>query len=267
MRNRAIQNAVICLLVVVAVSSCRTGNLPGAGNVRNEAVTYALAVPSVQDVSGKLSVSSSSIGPLNVKVRMRWNESIYMSYSLLGLISVAEASFLPERVILVNSMKGVYCEMAYDEIPYSDRLKVDFQTIQGLFWGRAFVYGEADPERASKHLKVSKSDNYSMVTLTDGRGGFQFDTDGFGKVYRTYKSTALYRVEADYSGTSMGSGTEFTLPSVLEVSASAGSRSLTGRARYSSFMNYSGHPSDEVRTAGLQRVSADEMIGILKDLL
>ena len=263
-------NAVLCrctrmmllaMAVTLAVASCKTSQIPSAGRTTESSVL--LADPQNRSFSGKLSVSIGQTVPVSLKTKMCWNEGITMSYSLIGLLDIASVSITPEKIIIVNRVNSSFCEADYSEIPYLDKLKLDFRSFQGLLWGRAFVYGYGKNGKAS-HLKSGRRSQEGNVTLTDERGGFQFDVDGNGQVMRTGKSTVLYNFSADYLRNGrVGSD---NLPSSVTVNASLSGKSVNARIGYSG-MSVSDGRMEPVRTDGLRKVTLSEMLGLLKEYL
>lgn len=254
--------AVFCLLA----EGCKTSSSAArGGNAGNEVAMQMLAAPAARDVSGKMSVTYGKTGPVNVKARMRWNQSIQLSLNALGLLEVASANIMPDRILLINRVSGVYCELAYSDIPHSDLLKFDFQTVQGLFWGRVFVYGQQETSRAASSLKIGKRSDSGALSVTDTKGGFQFDTDGTARVLKASKSSVAYKMSVSYRDfIAVDAGC--TLPAVMEANLSVGKKSHSARIRYSGFESSGTKATSDV-TTGLKKVSFDEFFGFLKKLL
>ncbi len=263
LRKAAIRSVLVLCVCLLAVS-CKTAGISGSHNT--EYAVKALTPPAVTDISGTLSVSVGSIGPLSVKTRLCWNQSISMSYSVLGLLEVAGVEMTPDKITVVNRVNRVYCEMGYSDIPYTDLLKLDFQVVQGLLWGKTFVYGMPESEKAISHLGVKNPDETGSVAMTDSRGGFQFVSDSSGRVSEISKSSIAYNFSAHYSGTA-NVGQLPVLPGTLEVRLSSGKKDIQARVRYSGFASPGVIPGSGASVAGMRKVSVEEMVNILKKYL
>ena len=224
---------VLAACVALLFASCKTTEVAEGG--RKDSRKALLSAPSVRSVTGRIAVTVGSIGPLTTNAEMSWDNRINLSYSVLGLLEVANVTLTPKDVTIVNRVNGVYCQEPYSALPYIGVLKLDFKTIQGILWGRAVSSGK-------------------------------FETDADGNVSHISLSSVVYKATVDYSGRIMLSQ-DCGLPSVAAVSVSSGNRNLAVRLRYSSFRSYGGEIAPAGNLYGLRKVSVSEMTDILKKYL
>ncbi len=220
--------------IALMLASCRTAEVAQSGGRRTPAKAF-LAAPSVRNVSGRIAVTVGSTGPLTVTAEMNWDNCIKLSYSVLGLMEIANVTLTPKDVTIINRVSGVYCQEPYSSLPYVGVLKMDFKTIQGILWGRAVSAGKCE-------------------------------TDADGDISRISVSSVLYKATVDYSGRTMLTQ-DCSLPSVVSVSVSSGNRSLSVRMRYNNFVASAGVIDTVNSLYGLRKVSVSEMVDILKNYL
>lgn len=257
-----------CLMAAalsVMIVSCRTSR-----QQKSDAKEYAvelLSVPAVQDISGKMSVSYGSYGPFTVKVRMRWDDCVHLSYSVLGLMEVAAVDFLQDKVVLAFPLNQVYSELSYSDIPYVDMAKADFRIVQGLFWNRMSVYGISDPVMASQHVKLLMKDGRDgMRVLSDDISDFRFELDSEGDITTISKSVPLCKASARYFGfEELTAG--FRLPAQMEVSVVYGVKAQRFKARYVGFSPASSGGDIRIDISSLSRIPADKLVDMIKDYL
>ena len=244
--------AGICLLA----TACRTSR-----QLSREALDTAsgmLAAPAERDVAGKLSVTWKQNSPVTLRVNMRWNSCIHVSYSLFGLLEVADVDILPDRIVIVNRNSRTYCEIPYGDIPYNNLLKLDFTTLQGILWGRLFSSGSQDPSGALHQIRYVSPAPDGGFQFADGASDFRFVADAGGNLVSLSRHTLLYNVSAEYFGRVPVSGS-CTIPSAISITLGYGKSVQQLKLRYSSVGR--GDDRGDVRTplSGYTRISPSEM--------
>ena len=247
-------------------ASCRSSKVIQKNELREQAVEY-LANPAVKEISGKITLTSGNKGPFTLKIKMRWNDCIHISYSVLGLMEVASVDILPRKVVIVNSLNDVYCEMKYSDIPYIGIAKIDFRTIQGLLWDRMFVYGQSDILEASSHIEMLLKDRKSGKKIfTDNLSDFRFEFDDADRLTSISKSGVLYKAFAGYSGfTDVSDG--LNMPDMIDLSVTYGKKYMSAQLRYSGLSKSSTRGEIYTDVSSLAQISFDDMLKIIKKYL
>lgn len=100
-------------------------------------------------------------------IKMKRDEAIQLSLVAVGIVEAARIEFTPKRLLVLDRIGRRYVEVEYDELPFFKNSKVDFYTLQALFWNELFLPGV-------KH--VEKDDIYSFqFTRDDARATLTAD--------------------------------------------------------------------------------------------
>lgn len=102
-------------------------------------------------------------------IKMKRDEAIQLSLVAVGIVEAARIEFTPKRLLVLDRIGRRYVEVKYDDLSFFKDSKVDFYTLQALFWNELFLPGV-------KH--VEKDDIYSFqftrgetqATLTAEKG-------------------------------------------------------------------------------------------------
>lgn len=157
----------LCLTVTVVVgllmASCGSKKSAVSGDVDMSGFsesTYLKAVvdnaPDFDEFSARMRLALS-YGGENISVggsiKMKKDEAIQLSLVAVGIVEAARIELTPKRLLVLDRVGRRYVEAEYDELPFFKHSKVDFYTLQALFWNELFLPGV-------KH--VEKDDIYSF---------------------------------------------------------------------------------------------------------
>ena len=102
----------------------------------------------------------------NGSLRMKRDDVVQLSLTILGM-EVGRLEFTPEDVLVVDRFNKQYVRAAYADVDFLARAGLDFYSLQALFWNELFVPGVRDVEAASSRFSLSKSGQYTLLSLTD----------------------------------------------------------------------------------------------------
>lgn len=107
----------------------------------------------------KVTLSGFSGKNLSVsgKLRMKRNDCVQLSLRVFG-IEMGITEFTPEEVLIVDRPNKQYVRGRYDEIEFLRAAKLDFYSLQALFWNEIFIPGEKDASPSARHFTVRKED-------------------------------------------------------------------------------------------------------------
>ena len=149
------------------------------------------------DLSAKVVVTSQS-KTISGQLRMRWDESIQISLTALGMVELGRLEFLPEKVILINRINRTYSELPYSQIPYIAGAHIDYYTFQSLLWNRVFVSGEKDISKALKSLTYLSDQSAAGSIYKEKSSGFRFLIDNDNNLKGTFKNIQSYQFALEY---------------------------------------------------------------------
>lgn len=213
------------LSLVLALALCLSGckSIRGLGSgIEYETASSLSAAPQTTDVSSRLQIKLSDSKSASVQLKMKWNEGIRMEYNML-LFKLAQADILPDRIVVQNLIDRQYCEISYNDIPYSSYIAIDFNVIQGILWNRIFSYGHNSPEDVLPSLRL-KSGSTQNFTYTENAGDWDFMTDYYtspARLLSTSKSGIGYSILVHYDDFRQSSAAFSEYPAQTGIKANA----------------------------------------------
>lgn len=111
--------------------------------------------------SEKISVGGS--------IKMKRDEAIQFSLVAVGIVEAARIEFTPKRLLVLDRISRRYVEVKYDDLPFFKQSKLDFYTLQALFWNELFLPGVKHVEKGDlRDFQLTR--NNDKVTLTVDKG-------------------------------------------------------------------------------------------------
>ena len=115
--------------------------------------------PKFDEFSAKMRLSflqgkeSISVGG---SIKMKKDEVIQLSIVAAGIVEAARIELTPQRMLVLDRIGRRYVEIGYDELSFIQQCKLDFYTLQSLFWNEIFLPGK-------QHVKDSDVHNFDFV--------------------------------------------------------------------------------------------------------
>lgn len=80
-------------------------------------------------------------------LRMRRDDVVQVSLvdPFVGVAEIVRMEFAKERVLIIDRINKQYIDVPYAEVPFLQKAKVDFNTLQSLFWNQVFEPGKSEP--------------------------------------------------------------------------------------------------------------------------
>ena len=171
----------LSLMLVMGVMAISCGSKKAATSGRVDMsgfseTAYLKAVvenaPEFDAFSAKMRLALS-YGGENISVggsiKMKRDEAIQLSLVAVGIVEAARIEFTPKRLLVLDRIGRRYVEVKYDDLPFFKDSKIDFYTLQALFWNELFLPGVKHVEKGdiySFHL----TRNETQATLTAEKG-------------------------------------------------------------------------------------------------
>lgn len=171
----------LSLMLVMGVMAVSCGSKKAATSGRVDMsgfseTAYLKAVvenaPEFDAFSAKMRLALS-YGGENISVggsiKMKRDEAIQLSLVAVGIVEAARIEFTPKRLLVLDRIGRRYVEVKYDDLPFFKDSKIDFYTLQALFWNELFLPGVKHVEKGdiySFHL----TRNETQATLTAEKG-------------------------------------------------------------------------------------------------
>lgn len=170
---------VLTLMVGLMAASCGSKKAVTSGSVDMSGFSetaYLKAVvnnaPDFDQFTAKMRLSFS-YGKEDIAVggsiRMKRDEAIQLSLVAVGIVEAARIELTPKRLLVLDRMGRRYVEVKYSDLPFFKESKIDFYTLQALFWNELFLPGVKHVEKSdigSFHLTRGES----QATLTAEKG-------------------------------------------------------------------------------------------------
>lgn len=170
---------MLALVMGLMMASCGSKKAVTSGEVDMSGfseTSYLRAVvdnaPDFDEFSAKMRLSLSYGNEdisVNGSIKMKRDEVIQLSLVAVGIVEAARVELTPKHLLVLDRIGRRYVEVKYDDLPFFKESKIDFYTLQALFWNELFLPGV-------KH--VEKDDIYSFhlvrgekqATLTTEKG-------------------------------------------------------------------------------------------------
>ena len=179
MKKIAIIPLCFALMMGLLVTSCGSKKSLTSGSAdmsRFSKTAYLKAVvenaPEFDEFSAKMRLALSS-GSEDISVggsiKMKRDEAIQLSLVAVGIVEAARIELTPKRLLVLDRIGRCYVEVKYDDLPFFKQSKVDFYTLQALFWNELFLPGVKHVEKGDiQDFDVTRGE--PQVTLTAEKG-------------------------------------------------------------------------------------------------
>ena len=190
------------ILLLYVVTSCSTTSkvknqkLSRAEDVYVTLVKDMTAAPVNPELTADVKIKVG-MGSFDATLMMRWNESIRISVTPLGIMEIMRVECLPDMIVFVDKTSQQYAVEHYADVPYRNFTGMDFYTLQALLWNKVFVPGYTDMESMIKKVKVTEQMEEGVV-LTSTEYDYKFNVDKSKRLVKTYKEGLGYKVAVNY---------------------------------------------------------------------
>ncbi len=164
---------------------------------RENRVQKLMIYPPFSDLSAKIVVASQS-KMISGQLKMRWDKSIQISISALGMVELGRLEFLTDKVVVINRINRTYSELFYSDATYFTDFDLDYYVIQSLLWNRLFVSGERDLSKALKSIIYLSLQTTEDILCMDRLSGFHFLINSENNLVGTFRKTPLYQFDIKY---------------------------------------------------------------------
>ena len=261
---RGVKYILLILLSTVLLYGCRSTSAArkqkGQKEQKSERIVHDLLdPPPVQELTASLSFNIGG-NKVSGQLRMRRDHSIQISASMLGLVEVARIEFLPDMVVVSDRVHNIYSVCHYADIPYRNELGLDFEVVQALLWNRIFSPGSANLVDASTRLRIDRTDEQGNVYIRDIECGYEFISDGKGRLDAVTRSGGGFRFRIDYADFTAVSG-KWKYPSELGVVINTSDSDIDLKVRISSVSTENKSWPDKTQVSRrMKQVTLDELL-------
>lgn len=183
--------------------------------------------PDFDQFSAKMKLTASYGGEkisVGGSIKMKRDEVIQLSLVAIGIVEAARIEITPKRMLVLDRIGRRYVEVNYDDLKFFDDSKIDFYTLQALFWNELFLPGvkhvkgsdifnlQVSRGETQATLSTQVSKRLSYVFLTALNSGLLEES----QVCVTAKKTDGYRMDWAYADFLALGGKQF--PSSMNLS-------------------------------------------------
>lgn len=190
------------LLILLVIAACST-----TGTIKNKQlsktddsyITLAkelTAAPKNPELTADVKIKIG-MGSYDATLMMRWNESIRISVTPLGIMEIMRLECLPDMIVFVDRTSSRYAVEHYADVPYRNITGLDFYSLQALLWNKIFVPGYTDIESVVQRIKLSEMGEHGTL-FSSTEYDYNFTVDKSGKLVQTSKESLVYSVAANY---------------------------------------------------------------------
>ncbi len=211
---------LLLLTLVVALEGCRSSRHAAKEKVEEVAGTVVTEqtenVASAQGVTAKLKLRLDTGGKgvnCGGSCRLLRDDVVQVdiTYSVLFVtLNVGTLELTKDYILLLDKMNNRYCRATYDEIPEMKAAGVDFDYLQGIFWGEAegkknayveWTYGKWT------QLSSGKFPQEMTLTLNAKNASALKATFEFSKIQESTDWKSRTQIPSDYEQVSLSSVT------------------------------------------------------------
>ena len=190
------------LLMLFFVASCGTTGTVKKQKLSKAEDNYVTLAKQMLDTPVNPEITADTkikvgMGSYDATLKMRWNESIQISVTMLGIMEIIRIECLPDMIVFIDRSSQKYAVEHYADVPYRNFTGLDFYSLQALLWNKIFVPGYADPEMAIQKIKISEQTETGL-TLTSTEYDYEFKIDSNKHLLQTSKSGLGYNVSVNY---------------------------------------------------------------------
>lgn len=265
------------LLFTLAFTGCRSSRsgadgTSGANRVRkqrNEFIAPLAQYPEgVTTLTAKTAVAlsyNSLSATVKGRLRMRRDEAVQLTFTALGVMEVAFIEFTPQNVCLVDRVNKRYVTLDYSS-GILQRVGIDFNVVQALFWNRVFIPGEASPWQHLDAFTVTEEKSRRLVEPT-AQSALQcrFYTDSEGKQLQQTDLTLQHYNGTWQYGTFEALGT-CTLPATYGISLSGSSRAVGANLSLSNISTTDNTWKSGINLSNYKQVDLEQLLSMLNML-
>lgn len=151
--KRNFLNKLLLVVLALSVFSCKTRQVAGTVSSPKETVveTPASSATAVLHSINAGQTNFSTLGvkakadltiagnknDVNMNIRIKNNEALWVSITALAGIEVARALVTPDSIKVLNRLQSEYIRKPFSYIQQFSNEKIDFKTVQALFVGNA----------------------------------------------------------------------------------------------------------------------------------
>lgn len=237
------------LMVMMVLASCGSGKsaaVSGADLSAASDAAYLRGVvsnaPSFDEFSAKMKLTATYGGErltVGGSIKMKKDEVIQLSLVAIGIVEAARIEITPKRLLLIDRIGRRYVEVKYDDLKFFSDSKIDFYTLQALFWNELFLPGvkhvknsdifdlsiQRGETQATLSTQVSRRLTYSFLTAL--ANGLLEES----RVQVAGKKTDGYRMNWSYSDFSALGGKPF--PAAMNLSLEGTEKPMTASFTFS----------------------------------
>lgn len=180
MKTKNLCTVLLALCMGLLAVSCGSKKSVSGSGVNLSAVSDAAYLrgvvanaPDFDAFSAKMRLTAS-YGGENISVggsiKMKKDEVIQLSLVAIGIVEAARIEITPKRLLLLDRIGRRYLEVDYDELKFFDDSKIDFYTLQALFWNELFLPGVKHVDNSEIfNLQVNRDESQATLTAQVGR--------------------------------------------------------------------------------------------------
>jgi hypothetical protein len=162
---------------------------------------------------------------VNATLRMKRDESIQLMIlaPFIGT-EIGRLEFTPDYMMVVDRFHAQYVQIAYDEIDFLKEAKIDFYSIQAMFWADLYSPG-VKKTTASTPFGIGTANNNQIYLKPLGTGRMQFGfwanpTDGTIGQAKVSRVGTKYQVNCKYQAyRKLQSGKNFPTSVLISIIA------------------------------------------------
>lgn len=167
MMNRRFSQMLVGVAAALLLASCGAGrkataDTPGQ-NTKTETAAF-VAEQYLDKVRANASDEDFLTAKLHMKVqmdgksvgtggqlRMKRDDVIQITLvdPVLGVAEIGRMEFSKTRVLMIDRIHKQYIDVPYAEVDFLQRARIDFNSLQALFWNEVFQPGQATPKASA----------------------------------------------------------------------------------------------------------------------
>lgn len=103
-------------------------------------------------------------------LKMKKDEVIQLSLVAIGIVEAAKIEITPKRFVIVDRISRRYIDIPYSKLEFFADSKIDFYTLQALFWNELFLPGVKHVDNGDVNaFKVTRSGEQAVLDVRQNK--------------------------------------------------------------------------------------------------
>lgn len=164
---------MVCAIAVLSCSTTKNVTTTSPSKHTTTTQNYVHRVlanaSTAKTLTAKMKLALSGEGKsitLSGNLRMKRGDVIQLSASFPLVGEVGRIEFTKDEVLIVDRINTRYVRVPYDKVDFLNQAKLDFSTLEAIFWNEIFYPGSDNILGKADDFTMASSGSHTLLSLT-----------------------------------------------------------------------------------------------------